>query len=441
MTTTDVTTTTQRDRTQRDGLLVLGLGSALVFGVLSRGGFPTGDAVTVLLLVAVAAVARARVRREVPRPVAVCVAALLGLAVWSVGLALRHGDAAGGVPAAALLCGLAASAWTASGLDAAGRRVLHAVVLTCGVVVAGTGWAGVALHVEPLALVSSGLWRASSTLTYANAAAAFLVLALLLAVTVLPARRRTTLVTVSVLLLGLVATMSRAGLVTLGVGVLVLLASGPHRARLRPLWPVLPAVAVAAAGLLPALPAAAGPQPLAAPAGLACGTGILLLRRRVAVVLVVAAAATVVLAVPASTLTGIASTRLSTTSAERDDLRRVTAEQFLAAPLTGTGPGRLDLVYLDHTGTLVQAQYTHDEYLQTAAETGVVGLGLAVAALGALAAGAVRRWRTAAGPPVLALLAAFAVHSTADFLWHIPVLPLLLVVCAVSHPAPPMEEP
>ncbi|QJY46820.1 O-antigen ligase family protein [Pseudonocardia broussonetiae] len=442
MTTTDVTTTTQRNRTtQRDRLLVLGLGSALVFGVLSRGGFPTGDAVTVLLLVAVAAVARARVRREVPRPVAVCVAALLGLAVWSVGLALLHGDVVDGVPAAALLCGLAAAAWTASALDATGRRVLHAVVLACGVVVAGTGWAGVALHVEPLALVSSGLWRASSTLTYANAAAAFLVAALLLAVTVLPARRRTTLLTVSVLLLGLVATMSRAGLVTLGVGVLVLLASGPHRARLRPLWRVPPAVAVAAAGLLPALPADAAPQPLAALAGLACGTGILFLRRRAMAVLLVAVAAAVALAVPASTLAGIASTRLSATSAERDDLRRVTTAQFLASPLTGTGPGRLDLVYVDHTGTLVQAQYTHDEYLQTAAETGVVGLALAVAALGALAVGAARRWRSAAGPPVLALVAAFAVHSTADFLWHVPVLPLLLVVCAVTQPPHPSEEP
>ncbi|MGD9525854.1 O-antigen ligase family protein [Pseudonocardia sp.] len=439
-------------------LLVLALGAAAVHGTVNRGGFHAGDAAALLALLAAAAAARVAVHPRVPhpaaassafhqgefrvppaaqptRPVVVAILALLGVAAW----VLVRGDGASGLPAAALACGLAAAAWAATGLDTVGRRVLHAVVIACGLVVASTGWVGVALHVEPLALVSSGLWRASSTLTYANAAAAFLVAVLLLAVAVLPApgadrSRPLMLVTTSVLLLGLVATMSRAGLLTLAVGVLVLLASPPHRARLRTLWPVLPAVAVAAAGLLPALPEAAGPgsaQPLPAVAGLAAGLAILVLDRRAVTLLVGAAAVAVVMAVPAATFADLASTRLSATSTERGDLARVTAAQFLESPLTGIGPGRLDLVYVDHRGVLVRAEYTHDEYLQMAAETGVIGLALTGTALIALLLAAARRWRDATGPPALAILAAFALHSAADFLWHIPVLPLLVLLCVV----------
>jgi hypothetical protein len=429
-------------------VLVLALGTALVYGVLSRGAFHAGDAATVLVLVAAAAgarlgVRRPGVRRPAGRPVRAVVLALLGFAAWSVALAAARGDAGTALPAAAVSVGLAAAAWSATGLDPAGRGVLRAVVPACGVLVAATGWLGVVLHAAPWALLSSGLWRASSTLTYANAAAALLVATVLLVAATHPPGRRTRVV-VFALLLGLVATLSRAGLLTLLVGAAVLLASGPHRARLRALAAVPVAVAVAGAGLLPALPEGAPPQPLPALAGLAAGLALVLAGRRAVAPAAVGAAAALVavaVAVPASTWSGIAATRLSATSAERADLARVTAEQFLAAPLTGTGPGRLDLLYVDHRGALVQASFTHDEYLQTAAETGLVGLALVGAALGALALAGARRWRSAAGPPVLAVTAAFAVHSAFDFLWHVPVLPLLLVLGTVPLLSRNEEDP
>ena len=78
-----------------------------------------------------------------------------------------------------------------------------------------------------------------------------------------------------------------------------------------------------------------------------------------------------------------------------------------------------------------RAENTHDEFLQTAAETGVVGAGLAVAAFGSLAAAAYRRRHAEGGPFAAAVLAAFAAHSTFDFLWHIPVLPLLVTAAVV----------
>ena len=162
-----------------------------------------------------------------------------------------------------------------------------------------------------------------------------------------------------------------------------------------------------------------------------------------AVVAALLVAAPLVGAGQAGTVGELVATRLSAESPERADLRRVTAEQFASAPLAGVGPGRLDLVYVDYLGRLVAAEYTHDEFLQTAAETGLVGAGLAAAVFACLGAAAFRRRHTAGGPFAAAILAAFAAHSTFDFLWHIPVLPLLVgiaVVPLLDHPIRQEEE-
>jgi len=150
-----------------------------------------------------------------------------------------------------------------------------------------------------------------------------------------------------------------------------------------------------------------------------------------AVVAALLGTAPLVAAGQAGTVGALVATRLSAESPERADLRRVTLDQFATAPLTGVGPGRLDLVYVDYLGRLVAAEYTHDEFLQTAAETGLVGAGLAVAVFACLGAAAFRRRHTTGGPFAAAILAAFAVHSTFDFLWHIPVLPLLVTAALV----------
>ena len=69
----------------------------------------------------------------------------------------------------------------------------------------------------------------------------------------------------------------------------------------------------------------------------------------------------------------------------------------------------------------------NDEYLQTATENGLIGLGLVGTALVALAVAGLRA-RTVTGAAATAAVAGFAAHSAFDFLWHIPVLPLLLAV-------------
>ena len=508
--------------THRVGALIVGV--ALVYATVAQGAFAADQAVVVFGLVGLAAVVALAGRRAVARPVVVAVGLLVALALWTAARAagVGGGDWLGAAVWAGLpIIAIAAVVVAVAGLAARARTVLTAVVIAAGLSVAATGWAGVAWHIEPLALVSSGLWRASSTLTYANASAAFLVTALftIAAAAERLGARRARLVTAA-LLVGLLATMSRAGLFTLVVGLVVAVAvsgrSRSTRRTLAALWPALPGAAVAAVGLLPGLAAESVPHPLVAVAALAAGLGSAALtprhgairrtpdpaaagpapdpaaarhapdaaapepafgpaavgrasgpaavgwafgpatgrasgsaaaRRRVlvaaAVVAALLVAAPLVGAGQAGTVGELVATRLSAESPERADLRRVTAEQFASAPLTGVGPGRLELVYVDYLGRLVAAEYTHDEFLQTAAETGLVGAGLAAAVFACLGAAAFRRRHTAGGPFAAAILAAFAAHSTFDFLWHIPVLPLLVgiaVVPLLDHPTTQEEE-
>ncbi|MHA6629104.1 O-antigen ligase family protein [Pseudonocardia sichuanensis] len=429
----------------RDRVVVLGLGTAVAYGALTRGAFY--GAGTVLLLLGAAAAARATVRGRRPPPgITTACACLGGFGLWALVSGHLAGDVAAAAPTAVLAVAAAAVAVSASGLPERPRRVLVGIVVAVAVVVAVSGWLGVALHLDPLALPSSGIWRAASTLTYANATAALLVVGLVL----VAARPRTARPlpdpVTAVLLVGLVATMSRAGLLAL------LVACGVHVAVTRradlPLRiaVVLPAAAPALAGLLPSLPAGAPPHPLAALAGAAAGLGVLVLSRRGTATGIVAATAvtTAFVAVALLAATPVADAgravradRISASSAERADLARATAAEFGTAPLTGVGPGQLDLHYVDHAGVPVRARYTHDEFLQTAAETGVVGLAAVSAALLALARAALRG-RSRDGAAAAALLAAFAVHSAFDFLWHVPVLPLLVVlVVAVLIPQHP----
>ncbi|MGQ0576386.1 MAG: O-antigen ligase family protein [Pseudonocardia sp.] len=437
-----------------DATAAVALGTALAYGVLAQGGFNAGQLVDLALLVVVAAGARMLVGRRPPAAhVRVCAGAWTAFAAWALLLGYARGDADAAVPAAAVATCLAVAVLTAHALTDTSRAFLRATVIGTGVFVAVSGWVGVALHVEPLALPSSGMWRAASTLTYANAQAAFLVAALFVALHAVPRDRRLLGLTVtSVLLLGLASTMSRAGLLALGAGCAahLLLGSRADRDRLRAVWPAAPAALVAFTGLLPSLPENAAAQPLLALSGLAGGLAVLLAsgragpRRAGAAIVAAAMVALPFSPVLSPAVDGIGATRLTATSLERDDLTRVTLEQFATAPVVGVGPGRLDLSYVDHRGVAVQAQYTHDEYLQIAAETGLVGAGLAVAGLVALAFGALRRdGPLPRGPPVAAaLVTAFAVHSAFDFLWHIPVLPLVLVLSvAAATPAPRPKEP
>ena len=97
------------------------------------------------------------------------------LALWALLRAAVAGTPGSGVSWVLFGAGTAAVLSVSRRLDAASREMLLSGALAVGVAVAMTGWLGVALHQRPWGLPSQGLWRAASTLTYANATAALLV--------------------------------------------------------------------------------------------------------------------------------------------------------------------------------------------------------------------------------------------------------------------------
>ena len=354
------------------------------------------------------------------------------LAAW----ALVDARIAGGqaLPVVALLAAVVAVLLVCRRVPAADRDALALAVLGIGVLLALSGWAGVAWRLDPLALEDQELWRAATTLTYANAAAGVLVPVALLALGMqLTAGRSPTRATVSCLLLaGAGATLSRGGAVALLAGLACLAALlGVRRTVGGIAGPAFGAV-VALAALAPSMPASATPRPALALLGLAAGVALAAAFEQAPARARNAAVALGLVAVAAAVALGpfdsIRDTRLSLTSADRREETSAALRLVADRPLTGTGPGRATLFFDGPDGQPLFARYAHNEYLQVFAELGVIGLALVASLLVALGrtVGAGR-----ASAPSLGLwagaaagLVALAVHSAFDFLWHVPALPL-----------------
>ena len=379
--------------------------------------------------------------------------ALGGLAV----VAVISGWSAGSLARAAPTVALAALSWAvfvvARQAGSAEREALGTAVVALGVLAAVTGTTAVAFRREPLALLDGGLWRAASTLTYANATAGFILVPLFLALgRVVHGRRSVPWSLVAyVLVVGLLATLSRGGMLAFAAGVVVLaVATGLRRLVIRT-WPVFAGAGVAVLGILPGLPDRLPARPGLAGAAVAAGVAVVVVaqRRGAAPVVALLAAAAVVAGVGAGYGLGgdVTSTRLTSASPDRVDGWGAAIDVFTARPVLGAGPGNATYAYVDDEGASMTTRFVHNEYLQLLAETGLAGTAAVVAGLALtlrrLATSSERRTATGAG--ALAGLAAFCVHSGLDFLWHVPALPLaaMLVVGTTadrgarsgSHPA------
>jgi len=407
---------------------------------------------------------------------------LAGLVILSLGLlaARRRPVTVGGHPMPPMLAGFAVvaviSGWSAGSLGRAaptvalaalswvvfvvarqagpdeGEALLTAVV-AIGVLAAVTGTVGVAFRREPLALLDGGLWRAASTLTYANATAGFLLLPVFLALGRLVHGRRSVpwSVVAYVLLVGLLATLSRGGMVAFVAGMVVLAVASGLRRVVIGTWPVFAGAGVAVLGILPGLPDRLPARPGLAGAAVAAGAAVVVVaqRRGAATVAALLAAAAVAAGAGAGHGLGgdVTSTRLTSASPNRVDGWGAAIDVLTARPVLGAGPGNATYAYVDDEGASMTTRFVHNEYLQLLAETGLAGTAAIVAGLALtlrrLATGSGRRTATGAG--ALAGLAAFCVHSGLDFLWHVPALPLaaMLVVGITadrgarsgSHPA------
>jgi O-Antigen ligase len=116
---------------------------------------------------------------------------------------------------------------------------------------------------------------------------------------------------------------------------------------------------------------------------------------------------------------------MSTTLEARPDLWRVAASEFASHPMLGIGAGGFARAWLRHRSTQLEAEFAHSAYLETAAETGVVGLALLLIAFGFAAAQGVAGRRRPFVPACLAAFAMFAVHAGVDWDWQLPAVGLL----------------
>jgi hypothetical protein len=427
---------------------------AVAAGLLGQGAFYTRVRWYVGVLVALAAVlalvAWPPTRDDARLPPVV---AALALAVWAVLDAALLGVPAAGAGPALLLLGVVAVLLACRRLGQEDREVLLLGVVGIGLLVALAGWLGVAGRVGSWAWLGDGVWRASSTLTYPNAAAAVLVpVALLVLAWLVDTPRSLGLVlAASGLLTGLGATMSRAAALALAVGLVVLAGlRGPRRTARAALGPCVGAL-VALACLVPSMPAARPPRPAMALAGLCAGLALAALvarlRRWPAVALVLGGAlagclaAAIVVGGVGDAARLVAETRITLASPDRSGAMRAALRVAAEHPLTGAGPGQADLRWRGADGGTRIFAYAHNEYAQVAAELGLVGLALLAILLAALAR---LLWSARATGPagagwagVVAAAAAFAVHSGFDFVWHLPAVVLTVTLLAGAIlPAP-----
>ena len=437
--------------------------AALVAGLLAHGAArPFGQrVVATLLLGGLAALVLDRRRQGGPvwqvgkgaeRTRFVRPFPLLGaLAGWAVVSAALNGDAGRAASTVATSAGVAIVLLLCSHLSLPHRRRVVSLFLGLGLLVALSGWAGVAWRVAPL--VAEGRTHlGATTITYTNAAAAVLVVLTLLAMAVGIERGnplRWTLATV-VLLVGLGATGSRGGLLALAVGLLVLvvgLGAGPTFRAVAP--PVLGAL-TALAGLAPSVPPGSSAQPLLAVATLGLGLGIAGgLRRAPARALLVAAAACVLAGILAITVGPLGDPVRDLRQAksvngwwsERDNLVRTALDVAGRRPFVGTGSDAFPATRVSGEVT----RFVHNEYVQVLLDFGVVGLVLLLALLAALGRAVAGGRRSSPSPGVWIACAAgaiaFAVHSSVDVLWHLPALPLCVaLLVGVTMPTPADER-
>jgi hypothetical protein len=429
--------------------------AAVAAGVFGQGAYypsvqrPVGALVAVACLLALAG--RPLTWTDVRLPP---VAPALALAGWAVLDGVLVGGAGAGP--ALLLIGLVAVLLVCRRLGGEDRELLLAGMVGIGLLVAMTGWLGVAGRVGAWAFQAQGLWRASSTLTYPNVTAALLApigLVVLGRLVGTPGSAPLAMAAAG-LLSGVAATMSRAGALALVVGLIVLAGLLGFRAVARAVVGPVAGALVALLCLLPSMPAAGPPRPALALVGLGAGLALAAVtatsRRWPAIALL----GGVLLAGAIGLLSGgdnggavraVAEARVNLASPDRTGALHAALRLVTQQPVTGTGPGHADLRWKGQDHGTQLFTYVHNEYLQVAAELGLVGLALLAILLASIARLLWRARPTGQGRATwagaVAAAAAFAVHSGFDFVWHLPAVVLIVtLLVGAAMPSVPIRE-
>ena len=126
--------------------------------------------------------------------------------------------------------------------------------------------------------------------------------------------------------------------------------------------------------------------------------------------------------------------RLGSIDSNRYRYWQVALESWADRPLIGLGSGGFRVAWLKERDRVDQAADAHSLYVETAAELGVVGLGLLALFLAGVAWGLVCLHRldaaAAAGPA--AAIAAWAIHAGLDWDWEMPALTLMALLLGAA---------
>lgn len=423
------------DQLSPQGLMIL---LAFCYGAFAQGAF-FGSQLFVLevaLLVAVVlGFLKAPPRRaDIENPATIaCITALFALC-----LSAAHADSlAAVVPQGLFLLVLLGVVLAVLRLERPAAELLLNGTIAATSVVAFLGWLAVATHAQPGALINGALWRASTTVSYANAAACLFAMSSLVAVArTVAVRSRWSEMGSFVVLVGLGATLSRGALLgfVVGFGFLVLV-SGVK--LLETSWPLLVGALVAVGGLVPSLPASGEPYPVVAAVAyvlgaLVVGSRWVLTSRQLGVgVLVLSSALMGVLIFhrPAPVREGVE--LLSTQRVARDisvEDRQHRWAEFLeianAHPVLGAGPGGFLLRYPNPRRVDV-GRFAHNEYLQILGEQGAIGFGAVILGMTLMARSFLRmrrrEWLWTGGGSALAV---FVIQGAFDFVWNVPLIPV-----------------
>jgi hypothetical protein len=412
------------DRLDRRVLPGLVLVLAAVAG-LRDGGFWHAEALAIALIAGLLLVT-ALVAAPPDRRTAFVIASLGLLALWWYVRSVTAGSGTDFLPLGASIIAFAAAFAAVRPLVGRAREEAALAMAVLGAVGALAGFAGLIWRWFPLAMPAQGLWRLSSSLTYADAAGLVFGVCLLLA---LGCARAPTVVRVVVCLnfASLLATQSRGAVLAVACGCLLV----PAR-RYREF--AVPLVAGLALGIA-AIASSPGSDPApwlalvlvlgvalaaASPPGNLPRWPTTHIRTFVCVAGIGAAFAGALLVHHEIGLRVLAPSDQDRSAEWWSGLH-----QWFSVPFIGVGSDRLLEL---HASDGSSAHFVHNEYLQVAADAGLVGIGL----LGMVAASLARALRRT-GPLsscAVAAVVCWAVGGAFDFSWHLPVVGLVGGWCA-----------
>jgi O-Antigen ligase len=393
--------------------------AAILFGLmvvegLRQGGFWRADAlvagVAAFALLIVATVAAPPDRRSWW-----VIGSSVSLSLWWLVRAQTSGSFSQFLPLGASFLAFAAAFAAVRPLKGRARDAAVLGVACLGAAGALVGFAGLIWRWYPMAIPTQGLWRLSTTLTYSDAAGLVLGVCLLIA---MGTDRYPVFIRVAVCLCaaGMLASQSRGAYVAVACACCLV----PWRRYVRHVVPL------AAGGALGLAAIVSSPDTSRVPW---LGAALILALAVAAVARwevptpafgVVARSVLVLVAIcGVAAVVGVAhheiGLRVSSPSDQDRSVEWSSAlHQWRTAPIVGVGPDRL-LQFHAADGTY--AHFVHNEYLQIAADTGIVGVALLACAL--ISVIRVARRADVLSSCATSALVCWAVGGAFDFDWHL----------------------